>query len=100
MKRILVATRRLGLCGRGRQFGVELAAEHEAEIVFVHVVPAVDVVPAAMFGWAVPFRTSRPRRTESCSRTRPRSPRSTASLHDRAADGRHRRRDRRLRRLS
>ena len=42
--------RRLGLVDRAVQFGVELAAEHAAELMFVHVVPVVDMVPATGFG--------------------------------------------------
>lgn len=50
MKRILVATDGSPSSTEAVAFGVELAAEHEAELVFVHVVPRLDVVPAAGFG--------------------------------------------------
>jgi nucleotide-binding universal stress UspA family protein len=32
------------------EFGIELAAENEAELILVHVVPVLDIVPAAGFG--------------------------------------------------
>jgi nucleotide-binding universal stress UspA family protein len=50
MKRILVATDGSVSATEAVQFGVELAAEHDAELIFVHVVPALDVVPASGFG--------------------------------------------------
>lgn len=50
MKKILVATDGSAPSAEAVSFGVELATEHEAELIFVHVVPAVDVVPAGMFG--------------------------------------------------
>lgn len=50
MKRILVATDGSVSSTEAVQFGVELAAEHEAELIFVHVVPALDIVPASGFG--------------------------------------------------
>ena len=50
MKRILVATDGSVSSAEAVQFGVELASEHEAELIFVHVVPALDVVPATGFG--------------------------------------------------
>ena len=50
MKRILVATDGSVSSTEAVQFGVELAAEHTAELIFVHVVPVLDVVPASGFG--------------------------------------------------
>jgi nucleotide-binding universal stress UspA family protein len=50
MKRILVATDGSPSSTEAVAFGVELAAEHEAELIFVHVVPTLDVVPAIGFG--------------------------------------------------
>jgi nucleotide-binding universal stress UspA family protein len=50
MKRILIATDGSPSSREAVAFGVELAAEHEAELIFVHVVPTLDVVPAAGFG--------------------------------------------------
>ena len=50
MKRILVATDGSVSSTEAVQFGVELAAEHAAELIFVHVVPVLDVVPATGFG--------------------------------------------------
>ena len=46
MKRILVATDGSPSAMEAVAFGVELAAEHASELMFVHVVPLVDVVPA------------------------------------------------------
>jgi nucleotide-binding universal stress UspA family protein len=50
MKRILVATDGSPSAAEAVVFGVELAAEHASELLFVHVVPVVDVVPANGFG--------------------------------------------------
>ena len=50
MKRILVATDGSPSSTEAVAFGVELAAEHQAELVFVHVVPTLDVVAVAGFG--------------------------------------------------
>jgi len=50
MKRILVATDGSPSSVEAVAFGVELAGEHEAELVFVHVVPVLDVVPVTGFG--------------------------------------------------
>ena len=50
MKRILVATDGSPAAMEAVTFGVELAAEHDSELLFVHVVPALDVVPAYGFG--------------------------------------------------
>ena len=45
MKRILVATDGSPSSTDAVSFGVELAAEHEAELIFVHVAPTSDLVP-------------------------------------------------------
>ena len=50
MKRILVTTDGSPSSTEAVAFGVELAAEHSAELIFVHVVPTIDVVPAAGLG--------------------------------------------------
>ncbi len=50
MKRILVATDGSPSSTEAVAFGVELASEHEAELIFVHVVPVLDVIPVAGFG--------------------------------------------------
>ena len=47
MKRILVATDGSPAAAEAVAFGVELADEHASELMFVHVVPLVDIVPAA-----------------------------------------------------
>ena len=50
MKRILVATDGSVSSTEAVRFGVELAAEHNAELIFVHAVPVLDVVPSTGFG--------------------------------------------------
>ena len=50
MKRILIATDGSAAAREAVELGLELAAEQEAAPTFVHVVPAVDVLPAASFG--------------------------------------------------
>jgi nucleotide-binding universal stress UspA family protein len=52
MKKILIATDGSASSAEAVDFGVELAAEHEAKIVFVHVAPALDAIPMANFGMA------------------------------------------------
>ncbi len=61
MKRILVATDGSPSSAEAVDFGVELASEHEAELIFVHVVPLLDVVPItgfAVLGGAYPHEPS------------------------------------------
>ena len=48
MNRILVATDGSSSAAEAVAFACELAAEHEAELIFVHVIPRVDVVPSGM----------------------------------------------------
>lgn len=50
MKRILVTTDGSPSSAEAVAFGVELASEHEAELIFVHVVPTLDFVPATGYG--------------------------------------------------
>jgi len=50
MKKILIATDGSPASVEAVEFGLELAAENEAEVIFVHVAPAYDVVPVAGFG--------------------------------------------------
>jgi len=50
MERILVATDGSPSSVEAIAFGVELAVEHEAELIFVHVVPVLDVFPGSPFG--------------------------------------------------
>jgi nucleotide-binding universal stress UspA family protein len=50
MKKILIATDGSPAAVEAVEFGLELAAEHGAEAIFVHVAPAVDIVPIAGFG--------------------------------------------------
>ena len=58
MKRILIATDGSPASTEAVEFGLELADEHEAEVIFVHVAPAVDVIPTGGFGMtcALPHR--------------------------------------------
>jgi len=58
MRKILIATDGSPAAVEAVEFGLELAAEHGAEAIFVHVAPAVDVIPLAGFGMtgAVPHR--------------------------------------------
>lgn len=48
MKRIVVATDGSPSAAEASRFGIELAREHDAELVFAHVVPEYDVVPASV----------------------------------------------------
>lgn len=50
MKRILIATDGSPSAREAVEFGLELAAEQDAVPTFVHVVPAVDVLPGGGFG--------------------------------------------------
>ena len=50
MNKILVATDGSDSATEAVEFGVELAAEHDAELILVHVVPALDIVPGSGFG--------------------------------------------------
>ena len=50
MNKILVATDGSESAAEAVEFGIELAAEHEAELILVHVVPVLDIVPASGFG--------------------------------------------------
>jgi nucleotide-binding universal stress UspA family protein len=62
MKRILVTTDGSPSSVEAVAFGVELATEHEAELIFVHVVPTLDVVPMTGFGgdgYAFPHEPSK-----------------------------------------
>jgi nucleotide-binding universal stress UspA family protein len=50
MKRILIATDGSPASHEAVEFGVELAEEQGAAVVFVHVVPVMDRVPMSSFG--------------------------------------------------
>jgi nucleotide-binding universal stress UspA family protein len=50
MKRILIAVDGSPASGEAAAFGVELAIEQNAEVIFVHVAPGTDVYPAMSFG--------------------------------------------------
>jgi nucleotide-binding universal stress UspA family protein len=56
MKVMLIATDGSPSAQEAVEFGVELADEQGAEVVFVHVAPALDVLPSAGFGWAPSVR--------------------------------------------
>jgi nucleotide-binding universal stress UspA family protein len=51
MQRILIATDGSPSARAAVDLGLELAVEHDAEPVFVHVVPAVDIAGAVGFGY-------------------------------------------------
>jgi nucleotide-binding universal stress UspA family protein len=50
MNRILIATDGSPSADEAVHFGLELAADQDANVTFVHVVPALDVVPMSGFG--------------------------------------------------
>jgi nucleotide-binding universal stress UspA family protein len=50
VKKILIATDGSPASQEAVEFGVELAEEQDAAVVFVHVVPLVDRVPMSSFG--------------------------------------------------
>ena len=50
MKKILIATDGSPPSLEALEFGLDLAAEEEAETLVVHVVPSIDSVPAGGFG--------------------------------------------------
>lgn len=54
MRKIVIATDGSESAREAIEFGLDLAAEQNAEAIFVHVAPAVDVMPAAGFGISVP----------------------------------------------
>jgi nucleotide-binding universal stress UspA family protein len=54
MKKILIATDGSPSALQAVEVGLELAAEHESELTFVHVAPAADVLPVAGFAMAGP----------------------------------------------
>jgi nucleotide-binding universal stress UspA family protein len=61
MHKILVATDGSEQADEAVAFGVDLAAEHEAELIFVHVIPAYDLAPTSGFviGGAFPHEPSK-----------------------------------------
>ena len=60
MNEILIATDGSPSAQEAVEFGVELAEEQGARVVFAHVAPALDVVPSPGFGWtaAVPHEVT------------------------------------------
>jgi nucleotide-binding universal stress UspA family protein len=54
LKKILIATDGSRPSQEAVEFGVELAAEQDAAVVFVHVVPLIDRVPMSAFANALP----------------------------------------------
>jgi nucleotide-binding universal stress UspA family protein len=55
MRKILVATDGSVSSAEALRFGVELASEHDAELMLVHVVPVLDVVSSTGFGLSAVF---------------------------------------------
>ncbi len=49
MKKILIATDGSASSAEAVDFGIELAAEHEAKVIFVHVAPALELIPEASY---------------------------------------------------
>ena len=60
MNRILVATDGSESAAEAVEFGIDLAAGHQAELTFVHVVPELDLIPSTVFsiGGAFPHEPS------------------------------------------
>jgi nucleotide-binding universal stress UspA family protein len=55
MRKILIAVDGSAASAEAVEFGLELAAEHDAKVVFAHVAPATDVLPVAGYmGGAMP----------------------------------------------
>jgi nucleotide-binding universal stress UspA family protein len=54
MKRILIATDGSPAALQAVELGLDLAEEHGAQVTFVHVAPAADVLPVAGFAMAGP----------------------------------------------
>jgi nucleotide-binding universal stress UspA family protein len=54
MEKILIATDGSESAHEAIEFGLELASEQDAKPIFVHVVPAVDVMPSYGFSMAMP----------------------------------------------
>jgi nucleotide-binding universal stress UspA family protein len=52
MKKILIATDGSPSSAEAVELGIELAAEHEAAVIFVHVAPRTDVLGLAGYGMA------------------------------------------------
>ena len=52
MNKILIATDGSPSAQQAVEFGLELAEEQGAEVVFAHVAPGLDVLPGNGFGWA------------------------------------------------
>jgi nucleotide-binding universal stress UspA family protein len=50
MRKIVIATDGSASSAQAVDFGIELAAEHEANVIFVHVAPAFDIVPTSGYG--------------------------------------------------
>ena len=67
MKKILVATDGSPAALQAVELGLDLAEEHGAQVTFVHVAPAADVLPVAGFGMAGPV--SVPHRLDEHDRT-------------------------------
>ena len=78
MKKIVIATDGSSSALQAVEFGLELAEEHQAEPIFVHVAPAADVLPVAGFAMGPGYGAARARggRHDRRSTRRPRSRRS------------------------
>lgn len=53
MKKIVIATDGSAASAEAVDFGVELAAEHEAKVIFVHVAPMLEASAGAAYGYGI-----------------------------------------------
>ena len=89
MDRILIATDGSPSAQEAVDFGLELAADQGAAVTFVHVVPAVDVVPAGGFGLtgAVPHELTEARQRARWTRRRARAEEAGVTAYTRLLRG-------------
>ncbi len=89
MNRILIATDGSPSAQEAVDFGLELAADEAATVTFVHVVPAIDVVPSAGFGFtgAVPHELTRDGHRARWTRRRARAEEAGVTAHTRLLRG-------------
>jgi nucleotide-binding universal stress UspA family protein len=85
MNRILIATDGSPASREAVEFGVELAEEHDASVVFVHVIPLLDRVPMSGFGMVGAVPHAAKSTTARRSRRRRPLPSSTACERPRSS---------------
>src|SRR5437763_9615576 len=54
MKKLLIATDGSAASTEAVEFGLELAEEHDAAVIFVHVAPGTDIIPVGGLAGAMP----------------------------------------------